>query len=190
LGRAELRLSQGVNEDMRAEFGQRTLAEVISGERDKVMANLTVKADKDARNIGIEVLDVRLKRVDLVREISTDVYRRMESERKRVANETRSTGAGEAEKIRAEAERERDIINAKAYRDAQKIKGDGDAEAARIYAQAFNRNPEFYSFYRSMEAYQKSFANRSDVMVVEPNSDFFKYLKNPDRRGALEKRSK
>jgi modulator of FtsH protease HflC len=183
LNRAELRLSQGVNEDLRAEFGQRTLSEVISGERDKIMTNLTVKANNDAKNIGIEVLDVRLKRVDLVKEISTDVYNRMDSERKRVANELRSTGAGEAEKIRADAERQRDIILANAYRDAQKVRGEGDAEAAKVYAGAFNRNPEFYSFYRSMEAYKASFRNRGDVMVLEPNSDFFKYLKNPDKRG-------
>jgi modulator of FtsH protease HflC len=183
LTRAELRLSQGINEDLRAEFGQRTLSEVISGEREKIMTNLTAKADKDARNIGIEVLDVRLKRVDLVKEISTDVYNRMDSERKRVANELRSTGAGEAEKIRADAERQRDIILANAYRDAQKVRGEGDAEAARIYAAAYGRNPEFYAFYRSMEAYQKSFRNRNDMMVLDPTSDFFKYLKNPDKRG-------
>ncbi len=183
LSRAELRLSQSVNDDLRAEFGQRSLAEVISGERDKFMANLRVKTDKDARSIGVEVLDVRLKRVDLVPEISADVYRRMDSERKRVANELRSTGAGEAEKIRAEAERERGVLLAKAYRDAQKLKGEGDAEASKIYAQAFTKNPEFFAFYRSMEAYQKSFKNRSDVMVLDPSSEFFKYLKNPGKIG-------
>jgi modulator of FtsH protease HflC len=183
LARAELRLSQSVNDDLRAEFGQRSLAEVISGERDKFMANLRVKTDKDARSIGVEVLDVRLKRVDLVPEISADVYRRMDSERKRVANELRSTGAGEAEKIRAEAERERGVLLAKAYRDAQKLKGEGDAEASKIYAQAFTKNPEFFAFYRSMEAYQKSFKNRSDVMVLDPSSEFFKYLKNPGKIG-------
>ena len=183
LSRAEVRLSQSVNDDLRAEFGQRTLAEVISGERDKIMSNLRLKTDKDARSIGIEVLDVRLKRVDLVPEISADVYRRMDSERKRVANELRSTGSGEAEKIRADAERQRDIIIAEAYRDAQKVKGDGDAQASKIYAQAFTKNPEFYSFYRSMDAYRNSFRSRSDVMVLEPNSDFFKYLKNPNKGG-------
>jgi modulator of FtsH protease HflC len=183
LSRAELRLSQSVNDDLRAEFGQRSLAEVISGERDKFMGNLRVKTDKDARSIGVEVLDVRLKRVDLVPEISADVYRRMDSERKRVANELRSTGAGEAEKIRAEAERERGVLLAKAYRDAQKLKGEGDAEASKIYAQAFTKNPEFFAFYRSMEAYQKSFKNRSDVMVLDPSSDFFKYLKSPGKGG-------
>jgi modulator of FtsH protease HflC len=183
IARAELRLSQSVNDDLRAEFGQRSLAEVISGERDKFMGNLRVKTDKDARSIGVEVLDVRLKRVDLVPEISADVYRRMDSERKRVANELRSTGAGEAEKIRAEAERERGVLLAKAYRDAQKLKGEGDAEASKIYAQAFTKNPEFFAFYRSMEAYQKTFRNRSDVMVLDPSSDFFKYLKNPGKGG-------
>lgn len=183
LGQAEIRLSQAINNDMRNEFGQRTLAEVVSGERDKVMETLRSAADSDARSYGIEVLDVRLKRVDLVPEISEDVYKRMDSERKRVAAETRSTGAGEAEKIRADAERQREIILAEAYRDAQKIKGEGDAIAARTYAQAFGKNPEFYSFYRSMEAYRNSFRSKSDVMILEPSSDFFKYLKNPNKGG-------
>ena len=181
--KAEVRLSQSVNNDLREEFSRRTLGEVISGERDKIMENLRAKTDKDARSIGIEVLDVRLKRVDLVPEISADIYRRMDSERKRAANELRSTGSGEAEKIRADAERQREITLAEAYRDAQKIKGEGDAGAARIYAQAFTKNPEFYSFYRSMEAYRNSFRNKSDVMVLEPSSDFFKYLKNPNKGG-------
>jgi membrane protease subunit HflC len=178
---AEVRLAQSINNDLRDEFSQRTLAEVISGERDKIMDNLRLKADKDARSIGIEVLDVRLKRVDLVPEISADVYKRMESERKRVANELRATGAGEADKIKADAERQRTIILAEAYREAQKTKGEGDAQAARVYAQAFGRNAEFYSFYRSMEAYKESFRNKSDVMVLDPSSDFFKYMRNPGR---------
>lgn len=183
LNRAEIRLSQSVNDDLRAEFGQRTLSEVISGEREKIMANLRIKTDKDARSIGIEVLDVRLKRVDLVPEISAAVYGRMDSERKRVANELRSSGSGEAEKIKADAERQRTVIMAEAYRDAQKLKGEGDAQASRIYAQAFSKNPEFYSFYRSMEAYRDSFKNKSDVLLLEPNSDFFKYLKHPNKTG-------
>jgi modulator of FtsH protease HflC len=178
LARAEIRLLQSVNDDLRAEFGQRTLSEVVSGERDRIMENLREKTDKDARSIGIAVLDVRLKRVDLVKEISNDVYRRMESERKRAASELKSTGAGEAEKIRAEAERARDITVANAFRDAQKIKGEGDAAAARIYADAFSKNPEFASFYRSMEAYEKSFRNKSDVLVLAPDSDFLKYMKS------------
>ena len=183
ISKAEIRLSQSVNNDLRDEFSKRTLSEVISGEREKIMESLRVKTDADARSIGIEVLDVRLKRVDLVPEISADIYKRMDSERKRVANELRSTGSGEAEKIRADAERQREIILAEAYREAQKIKGEGDAGAARIYAQAFSKNPEFYSFYRSMEAYRSSFRNKSDVMILEPSSDFFKYLKNPNKGG-------
>jgi modulator of FtsH protease HflC len=183
MARAEIRLSQTINDDMRSEFSKRTLAEVITGERDRIMDSLRLKADKDARNIGIEVLDVRLKRVDLVQEISADVYKRMDSERKRVAAELRATGSGEAEKIKADAERQRTIILAEANRDAQKIMGEGDAQAARTYAQAFGRNAEFYAFYRSMEAYRQSFRNKSDVMVVEPTSDFFKYMRNPNRGG-------
>ena len=183
ISKAEIRLAQSVNNDLRDEFSKRTLSEVISGERNKIMEDLRGKSDADARSIGIEVLDVRLKRVDLAQEINADVYKRMDSERKRVANELRSTGAGEAEKIKADAERQREIILAEAYRDAQKIKGDGDAQAARIYAQAFTKNPEFYAFYRSMEAYRNSFRNKSDVMVLEPSSDFFKYLKSPNKVG-------
>jgi membrane protease subunit HflC len=137
------------------------------------------KADADARNIGVEVVDVRLKRVDLPSEVSESVYRRMEAERKRVANELRSTGFADSEKIRSNADRQREVIMAKAYRDAQKNKGEGDAKATKIYAEAFSKNPEFYSFYRSLEAYKKSFQNKSDMMVLEPNSEFFKYLKNP-----------
>jgi modulator of FtsH protease HflC len=127
------------------------------------------------------VLDVRIKRVDLPSEINNQVYKRMESERTGVANKLRSTGIGEAEQIKADAERQRTIILADAYRDAQKIKGEGDAEAVRITAAAFGRNPEFYSFYRSMDAYRESFRNKSDVMVLDTNSDFFKYLKSPGK---------
>ncbi len=183
LSKAEIRLAQSVNNDLRDEFSKRTLSEVISGERNKIMEDLRAKSDADARSIGIEVMDVRLKRVDLAQEINADVYKRMDSERKRVANELRSTGAGDADKIKADAERQRDIILAEAYRDAQKIKGEGDANASKIYAQAFTKNPEFYAFYRSMDAYRNSFRNKSDVMVLEPSSDFFKYLKNPNKGG-------
>lgn len=183
IGKAEIRLGQSVNNDLREEFSKRTLADVISGERGKIMEDLRAKSDADARSIGIEVLDVRLKRVDLAKEINAKVYERMDSERKRVANELSSKGAAESEKIRADADRQREIVLAEAYRDAQKIKGEGDAGAARIYAQAFTKNPEFYSFYRSMEAYRNSFRNKSDVMVLEPSSDFFKYLKSPNKGG-------
>jgi membrane protease subunit HflC len=178
---AEARISQTVNDALRAEFAKRTVHDVVSGERDKIMNTVADKVDKDVKNIGVEVVDVRLKRVDLVPEISSDVYRRMESERKRVANELRSTGSAEGEKIKADADRQKQVIVAEAYRDAQRIKGEGDAQAARIYAEAYSRNPEFYSFYRSLDAYRASFRNKSDVMVLEPNSDFFKYLKNPGR---------
>jgi membrane protease subunit HflC len=178
---AEARISQVVNDALRAEFAKRTVHEVVSGEREKIMSTVADKVDKDVRNIGVEVVDVRLKRVDLVPEISSDVYRRMESERKRVASELRATGQAEGEKIRADADRQRQVIVAEAYRDAQRVKGEGDALASRIYAEAFSRNPEFYSFYRSMEAYRLSLRSKSDVMVLEPSSDFFKYLKNPGR---------
>ncbi len=177
--RARIRLLQQVNDSLRAEFGKRTVHEVISGERDKIMELMREKVDDDARKIGVQVLDVRLKRVDLTQEVSVAVYRRMEAERKRVANELRSTGFAEAEKIRADAEREREIIIARAYRDAQRVKGDGDAKATSIYARAFEQDPEFYSFYRSLEAYRESFRNKGDLMILEPGADFFKYLQSP-----------
>ena len=175
---ARVRLAQTVNSSLRDEFGNRTVHEVVSGQRDKIMEIMRQKADSDARKIGVEVVDVRLKRVDLPQEVSESVYRRMEAERKRVANELRSTGFAESEKIRSNADRQREVILAKAYRDAQKTKGEGDAQATKIYAEAFQKNPEFYSFYRSLEAYKQSFQNKSDMMVLEPNSEFFKYLKN------------
>ena len=179
--RARTRLSQTVNAGLREEFGKRLVHDVISGERDKIMQKMREKADTDARRIGVQIVDVRLKRVELPDEVSGAVYSRMEAERKRVANELRSEGAAEAEKIRADADRQREVIIAEAYRDAQKTKGDGDAKAAAIYGDAFGKSPEFYAFYRSLEAYRNSFANKSDVLVVEPNSDFFKYMKNVGR---------
>jgi len=178
---AEARISQTVNDALRAEFARRTVHDVVSGEREKIMLDVVKKVDADVRRIGAQVVDVRLKRVDFVPEISSDVYRRMESERKRAANEERAKGQAEGERIKAEADRARQITVAEAYRDAQKIKGEGDALSARIYAEAFQRNPEFYSFYRSMEAYRQSLRSKSDVMVLDPSSEFFKYLKNPGR---------
>lgn len=175
--RAQIRLTQAVNASLREEFGKRTVHDVVSGERDKIMEEMRSKADADARNIGVQVVDVRLKRVDLPLEVSESVYRRMEAERKRVANQLRSQGAAEAEKIRADADRQREIIVAEADREAQRIKGEGDAKATAIYSAAFGQNPEFYSFYRSLDAYRNSFRNKSDVLVLEPTSDFFKYLK-------------
>jgi membrane protease subunit HflC len=177
--RAENRLAQTVNDGMRAEFGKRTVHDVVSGERDDIMEVLRAKADVDSRRYGVQVMDVRIKGVALPTEVSESVYRRMEAERKRVANELRSTGSAEAEKIRADAERQREVIIAEAYRDAQRIKGEGDAKAAAIYASSYGKNPEFYAFYRSMDAYKNSFKNKSDVMVLQPNSEFFRYMKSP-----------
>lgn len=179
---AEARLSQVVNDGLRAEFGKRTIHEVISGERAKIMDILRDKADREARQMGIQVLDVRLKRVDLPQEVSDSVYQRMEAERKRVANDLRSQGAGAAEKIRADADKQREVILAEAFRDAQRIKGEGDAKAAEIYSDAYGKNPEFYAFYRSLEAYRNSLKNKSDVLVLDPSSEFFKYLKDSGGR--------
>ena len=181
--RAKTRLLQTVNSSMREEFGKRTIHDVVSGEREQIMNVLREKTDTDARKIGVEVRDVRLKRVDFPLEISESVYRRMDAERKRVANELRASGAAEGEKIRADADKQREIILAEAYRTAQKTKGEGDARASALYAAAFGRNPEFYSFYRSLEAYKQSFKDKSDVMVIDPSSAFFKYLKSSGKSG-------
>ena len=177
--RARTRLLQTVNAGLREEFGRRTVPDVVSGERDLIMENMRVRADTDARQIGVQILDVRLKRVDLPTEVSESVYRRMEAERLRVANELRSEGGAIAEQIRADADRQREIIIANANREAQTIMGDGDAQATEIYASAFERDPEFFSFYRSLEAYRESFNSRQDIMVVDPSSDFFKFMKSP-----------
>jgi len=180
---AQTRLQQTINDGLRAEFGNRTVHEVVSGERNDIMELMRKKANEDANKIGVEVLDVRLKRVDLPQEVSEAVYRRMEAERKRVANELRSTGSAESEKIRADADRQREVIIAEAYRDAQRVKGEGDAKATATYARAYEPNAEFYAFYRSLEAYKESFRNRSDVLVLEPNSEFFKYLRSSGKAG-------
>ena len=181
--RAQIRLNQTVNDGLRAEFGKRTINEVVSGRREEIMKIIRAKADNDARKIGVQVVDVRIKRVDLPESVSENVYRRMEAERKQVANELRSTGAAEAEKIKADADKQKDVIVAEAYRDAQGVKGEGDAKAATLYAAAYGKNAEFYAFYRSMQAYRESFKNKSDVMVLDPSADFFKYLKNPCAAG-------
>jgi len=181
--RAQIRLNQAVNDGLRAEFGKRTINDVVSGQRDEVMNLIRTKADQDARKIGVQVVDVRIKRVDLPETVSENVYRRMEAERKQVANQLRSTGAAEAETIKADADKQKEVIIAEAYRDAQRIKGEGDAKASAIYAAAYGRNPEFYAFYRSMQAYRESFKSKSDVMVLDPSADFFKYMKNPRAAG-------
>ena len=180
---AARRINQTVNGLLREEFGKRTVHDVVSGERDDIMNTVREKVDLDVRSLGIHVVDVRLKRVDLPQEVSVDVYRRMESERKRVASELRSNGSAEAEKIRADADKQREVIIAQAYRDAQRIQGEGDARAAAIYARAFNENPEFYSFYRSLEVYRAAFKNKSDVLILDPNSEFFRHFRNAGKGG-------
>ena len=179
--RLRTRLMPIVNASLSEEFSKRSIHEAISVERDKIMQMLREKADADARLVGVQVLDVRLKHVDFPASVSQSVYSRMEAERKRVANELRATGAAEGEKIKADADKQREVILAVAYRDAQKTKGEGDAKASATYAAAFGRNAEFYSFYRSLEAYKQSFKNKSDVMVLDPSSAFFKYLKSPTK---------
>ncbi|MBF4988375.1 MULTISPECIES: protease modulator HflC [unclassified Methylophilus] len=179
---AERRLSQMVNDGLRAEFGKRTIHDVVSGERSEIMEILRQRADKESRQMGIQILDVRLRRVDLPKEVSESVYQRMEAERKSVANELRSQGAAAAEKIRADADKQREVIIAEAYRDAQKVKGEGDAKAAEVSAQAFGKNPEFYAFYRSQEAYKNSFKSKSDVMVLDQSSEFFKYMRSSGKK--------
>ena len=181
--RAQTRLAQTVNSALREEFGKRTVHDVVSGERDKIMEVVRDKVEEDAKKIGVDIVDVRLKRVELPQEVSESVFRRMDAERKSVASELRSQGFSDGEKVRAEADKEREIIIAEAYKDAQRIKGEGDRKASAIYAQAFNENPEFYSFYRSLEAYRAGFKSKSDVLVMEPSSDFFKYFRTPGRGG-------
>ena len=179
---AERRITQTVNDGLRAEFGKRTIQEVVSGQRSEIMGILQERADRESRLIGVEILDVRLRRVDLPEEVSQSVYQRMNAERKSVANELRSQGFADSEKIRAVAEKERDIIITEAYKNAQKIKGEGDATAAKIYAEAFSKDRNFYAFFRSLEAYRKSFKGKDDILILDPNSDFFKFLKSPDSK--------
>ncbi len=175
--RAQDRLTQIVKAALNEEITKRTIREVVSSERTKVMQTIVDKVADDAKQLGIDVVDVRLKRVDLKPEVSESVYRRMEAERKRVANELRSQGAAESERIRAEADREREVTLAKAYREAQTIKGEGDAKAASIYNAAFGQNPEFFAFYRSLEAYRQSFRTKSDIIMVDPQSDFLRFMR-------------
>ncbi len=182
------RLSNTVRSNLREEINKRTVHEVISTERDKIMATTRQKADADAKTFGVEIVDVRLRRVELPPDVTGKVYDRMESERRRVANELRSNGQADSEKIRADADRQREVILADAYRQAQKLKGEGDAKAAAIYAQAYGANPEFYAFYRSLEAYKASFRGKNDLMVLDPNGEFFRYFRG--QGGAAAKPSK
>ncbi len=172
------RISRSLRDSLNNEIARRTVADVISGQRDKILDAVRAKVNEDARQIGAEVVDVRLKRVDFAPEVQERVFARMESERKRVANERRATGAAESEKIRADADRQREVILAEAYRDAQRTKGEGDARASAAYNEAFGQNPEFAEFYRSLEAYRASFRSRSDVLVVDPSAEFFKYFRS------------
>jgi membrane protease subunit HflC len=180
---AEERITTLVRDALNQAVNKRTVNEITSRQRDKAMEEIRVAVQESVKGLGVDIVDVRLKRVDFVPEISESVYRRMEAERKRVANEQRSIGAAESEKIRADADRQREVLLAEAYREAQKIKGEGDAKASAIYAQAFGQNPDFARFYRSLEAYRTTFRTRNDLLVIDPSSEFFRYMKSPDGKG-------
>ena len=176
---ANLRLAQNNQDALRGEFSKRTIIEVVSDEREAIMANVKAKLETIAEDeYGIEVIDVRIKRIELSQEVRNSVYSRMETERKGLANKYRSEGAEEAEKIQAFADKERTIILADAYRDSEKIRGEGDAISASNYAEAYNQDVDFYSFYRSLESYKKSFSDQGDILVLNPDSEFFRYF-NP-----------
>jgi len=176
-------LQSRVDTGLRNQFGERTLHEVVSGERDELMTELTNDLNKiTQQELGVEVLDIRVKGIDLPDQVSDSVFNRMASEREREAREHRAKGAEIAEGISADADRQKVVLEADAYRKAELIRGEGDAEAAAIYAEAFNKNPEFYSFYRSINAYKQTFANKNDLMVIDPKNDFFKYLNQPELR--------
>lgn len=187
---AQRRLAQRVNNNLREEFGKRSVQEVISGDRSQIMDVVQESTNEQASEIGVEVVDVRLKRVDLVAEVSEQVYRRMESERSRVAKELRAMGAEEAEKIRADADRQRRVTIANAQREGQMIRGQGDAEATRIYADAFGRNEDFYGLYRSLNAYENTFDSKDDLLVLEPDSQFFKYFNDATPEPGVERTDK
>ncbi len=176
---AEERMSTLVRDAMNQAVNKRTVNEILSRARDKAMEEIRVAVQERVKDLGVTIVDVRLRHIDFVPEIMTEsVYPRMVAERKRVANEQRSIGAAEAEKIKADADRQREVLLAEAYRDAQRFKGEGDAKSSAIYAKAFGANPEFYAFYRSLDAYKQSFKSRSDTLVIDPSSEFFKYMKS------------
>lgn len=177
---ANQRLSSRINDGLRNKFGTRTVHEVVSGQRDELMAEITGEVDTQVRNdLGIEVIDIRVKRIDLPVDVSESVYRRMAADREKEAREHRSKGREQAEIIKADADKQRTIIQAEAYRESEEIRGDGDARAASIYAEAYNKNREFYSFVRSLNAYINTFSGREDIMLIDPESDFFRYFKDP-----------
>lgn len=178
--RAAALLSQRINDDLRNQVAGRSVQEVVSGERDQLMEAVKARLNETVlTELGVEVIDVRVKKIDLPNEVSQSVYRRMNAEREKEARELRSEGKEIAEGMRAEADRKVTVIEAEAVRDAEIIRGDGDATATRIYAESFNRDPEFYAFIRSLNAYQKTFANGGDIMLLEPDSQFFQYLRDP-----------
>ncbi len=179
--RARQLLAQRINNGLRNQFGERTMHEVVSGERDELMVDMRRKLDEVTREeLGIEVVDVRVKRIDLPVDVSESVFARMRAEREREAREHRSQGKEQAEGIRAAADREKIVIEANAYREAEKLRGDGDARAAAIYSDAFLGDPEFYAFTRSLKAYLEAFSGENDLLLIKPDSDFFRYLKNAD----------
>ena len=177
---ARRRLEQRVRSDLLGEFGKRTVRDVVSGDRREIMQIVSERADAEARKLGIEVVDIRIKRVDLPADVSESVYQRMVAERARIAKELRAQGAEEAEKIRADADRQREILLAQAYGEAERIRGEGDGTATAIYANAYGSNPDFYALYRSLNAYRESFKGKDDIVIIDPSAEFFKFLKNPD----------
>lgn len=177
IAQANLRLSQIIKDGLRGEFAKRTINDAVSGERLLIMQLITEHANKQAEAFGIDIIDVRIKRIDFPSEISESVFRRMRAERERVAKDLRSRGAESAEKIRAEADRQRTVLIADAFRDAEILRGEGDAATTQIYAKAYGQDYEFYSLYRSLNAYKSTFSSKNDVLVIEPNSEFFKYFK-------------
>ncbi len=181
---AEQRLTSVVQDALNSEVTKRTVKDVLSTDREKIMQGVQQRLIDDAKTFGIEIVDVRIKRVDFPASVADSVYQRMKSERQQVANELRSTGGAEGEKIRADADRQRDVVIAEAYREAQKVKGDGDAKAAALYAEAFGRDAQFAQFYRNLDAYKASFSKKSDVMVLDPSSEFFKTMRGGGGPGA------
>lgn len=173
---ADLRLSQIVKDGLRAQFGSRTVQDVVSGDRVEVARIITEVANREATQFGIDIVDVRIKRIDLPRDISDSVYRRMEAERQRVASDLRSLGNEAAERIRADADRQRTVILAEAFREAEQTRGEGDAASAQIYAASYGKDAEFFSFYQSLNAYQESFSSKSDMIILDPSTDFFKHF--------------
>lgn len=180
--RAGILVYQKINDALRVEFGKRKVQEVVAGERGEIMAIVKEKADARGEELGLEIVDVRIKRIDLPTEVSSAVYERMRAERARVARELRARGEKEATRIRADSDRQATVIAAEAYRDAETLRGEGDGRASHIYAQAYNRDVEFYEFYRSLLAYRSSFHGKDDVLLLKPDSDFFKYFIDPARR--------